>query len=48
MTGAGGLVARLLDQALAAACRCTGRGAWKMDVSHTFAGVVVRAEVRSS
>ena len=45
MTGAGELVTRLLGQALAGACRCGGRGAWKVDAS--LAGVVVRAEVRS-
>ena len=46
MAGAGALASSVLRQALAAACRCTGR-AWKVDVSRNVAGVVVRAEIRS-
>jgi hypothetical protein len=44
--GVGALTAHLVRRGMAATCSCAARR-WKVDVSRSFAGVTVRAEVRS-
>ena len=44
--GAGAIASRVLRRLLDAACGCAAR-AWRVDVSRSFGGVTVRAEVRS-
>jgi hypothetical protein len=42
----GTLAVRLVRRAVAATCGCAARQ-WQVDVSRSFAGVKVRAQVRS-
>jgi len=44
--GVGALAAHMVRRAVAATCGCAARR-WQVDVSRSFAGVTVRAEVRS-